>query len=126
MFLDPRARGIYDDWASVARFVLGAFRLDAARAGAAAEVEPLVEELCQQSPEFKAMWRENEVPSVHGEVVKHLRHPTLGETAFEFSAFAVDGRTDLSLLVYNPATPTDAAKIASMLGAAVPTPAPAP
>jgi len=126
IFLDPRARGIYDDWASVARFVLGAFRLDAARAGAAAEVEPLVEELCQQSPEFKAMWRENEVPSVHGEVVKHLRHPTLGETAFEFSAFAVDGRTDLSLLVYNPATPTDAAKIASMLGAAVPIPAPAP
>jgi transcriptional regulator with XRE-family HTH domain len=126
IFLDPRARGVYDHWEGVARFVLGAFRLDAARAGAAAEVEPLVEELCQLSPEFKAMWRENEPPSVHGEVVKHLRHPALGEVAFEFSAFAVDGRTDLSLLVYNPATPADAAKIASMLAASAPTPAPAP
>ena len=62
IFLDPRARAAQYDWASVARFVLGAFRVDAARAGAAAEVEPLVEELCRLSPEFKAMWRDNDVP----------------------------------------------------------------
>src|ERR1700733_13789314 len=55
IFLDPRARAAQYDWASVARFVLGAFRVDAARAGAAAEVEPLVDELCRLSPEFKAM-----------------------------------------------------------------------
>jgi hypothetical protein len=38
----------------------------------------------------------------------------LGEIAFEYSTFAVDGRPDLSLLIYNPATPDDAAKIASI------------
>ena len=62
IFLDPRVRAAQYDWESVARFVVGAFRVDAARAGAAAEVEPLVDELCRLSPEFKAMWRDNDVP----------------------------------------------------------------
>ena len=116
IFLDPRARAAQYDWESVARFVLGAFRVDAARAGAAAEVEPLVDELCRLSPEFKAMWRDNDVRAAHGEAVKHIRHPTRGPLAFEYSAFAVDGRTDLSMVVHNPATPKDAERIKSVLG----------
>ncbi len=114
IFLDPRARAAHYDWESVARLVLGAFRLDAARAGAAADVEPLVDELSRLSPEFKAMWRDNEVPGHRGEMVKHVRHPVLGPIAFELSAFAVDGRTDLSMLVYNPVAATDAERIGSL------------
>jgi transcriptional regulator with XRE-family HTH domain len=117
IFLDPRVRAAQYDWESVARFVVGAFRVDAARAGAAAEVEPLVDELCRLSPEFKAMWHDNDVRS-HGEGVKHIRHPVLGPLAFEFSAFAVDGRPDLSMVIYNPATPADADKIRSIIGSA--------
>jgi transcriptional regulator with XRE-family HTH domain len=113
IFLDPRVRAAQYDWASVARYVVGAFRVDAARAGAAAEVEPLVDELCRLSPEFKALWRDNDVRS-HGESVKHIRHPVLGPIAFEYSAFAVDGRPDLNMVVYNPATPADAEKIRSL------------
>jgi transcriptional regulator with XRE-family HTH domain len=114
-FLDPRSRAAQYDWESVARFVLGAFRVDAARAGAAAEVEPLVEELCRLSPEFKTMWSDNEVRGHQGEAVKHIRHPKLGSLAFQYSAFAVDGRTDLTMVVYNPATPKDAEAIKSLL-----------
>ena len=112
IFLDPRVRAAQYDWESVARFVVSAFRVDAARAGAAAEVEPLVDELCRLSPEFKALWRDNDLRS-HGEGVKHMRHPILGPIAFEYSAFAVDGRPDLSMVIYNPATPADAEKIRS-------------
>jgi transcriptional regulator with XRE-family HTH domain len=118
IFLDPRMRAAHDNWESVARFVVSQFRIDAARAGAAEDVEPLVDELCRLSPEFKAMWRENEVLSIRGEAVKHIRHPVLGRIAFEYSAFAVDGRPDLSLLIYNPASPEDAEKIAAMTGPA--------
>lgn len=114
IFLDPRVRAAQHDWESVARFVVGAFRVDAARAGAAAEVAPLVDELCRRSPEFKAMWRDNDVRS-HGEGVKHMRHPALGPIAFEYSTFAVDGRQDLRMVVYNPATPADAERISSLL-----------
>jgi hypothetical protein len=114
IFLDERARGSQYDWENVARFVLGSFRADAARAGAE-EVEPLVEELCRLSPEFAAMWRDNNVAGAHGDAVKHIRHPVLGPLAFEYSAFAVDGRTDLTMVVYNPATAEDAARIKSLL-----------
>src|SRR5882762_1415015 len=53
IFGNPRVRAAQHDWESVARYVVGAFRADATRAGAAAEVEPLVDELCRLSPEFK-------------------------------------------------------------------------
>lgn len=48
--------------------------------------------------------------------LKHIRHPVLGPIAFEYSAFAVDGRPDLSMVVYNPTTPADRDKIGSMIG----------
>ena len=115
VFLDPKVRAAQYDWESVARFVVGAFRVDAARAGAAQEVEPLVAELSRLSPEFKAMWQDNDVRS-HGEAVKHIRHAILGPLAFEYSAFAVDGRPDLSMVIYNPATPADVQKIAALIG----------
>jgi transcriptional regulator with XRE-family HTH domain len=115
MFLDPRARAAQYDWESVARFVVGAFRVDSARAGAAAAVEPLVEDLCRLSPEFRAMWRDNNVSPTHSEMVKHIKHPILGRLAFEYSAFAVDGRLDLTLVVYNPATAEDAERIAGLM-----------
>jgi transcriptional regulator with XRE-family HTH domain len=117
IFLDPRVRAAQYDWESVARYVVGAFRVDAARAGAVAEVGPLVDELCRLSPEFKALWQDNDVRS-HGETVKHIRHPILGPLDFEYSAFAVDGRPDLTMAVYNPVTSADAEKIRSLIGSA--------
>jgi len=115
VFLNPHARTIQSDWESVARFVVGAFKLDAARAGAAAEVEPLVDELCRLSPEFRVMWRDNEVRGAHGDAVKHINHPVLGLLAFEYSDFSVDGRTDLSMVVYNPVMAEDAERIKSLM-----------
>jgi transcriptional regulator with XRE-family HTH domain len=114
IFRDPQVRAAQYDWESVARFVVGVFRADVARAGAAAKVEALVDELCRESPEFAAMWRDNDVRA-HGGGVKHLRHPILGPIAFEYSAFAVDGRPDLSMMIYNPATPADAERIKSLI-----------
>ena len=114
MFLDPRVRAAQQHWDSVARFVVGAFRADAARAGATAQVAALVDELRAQSPEFEAMWRDNDVRT-YGEGVKRLRHPRAGEIAFEYSAFAVDGRPDLAMVVYSPATPEDVAKVRALL-----------
>jgi transcriptional regulator with XRE-family HTH domain len=115
LFLDPRSRAMQYDWEGVARFVVGAFRVDVARAGAAAEVGALVKDLCRLSPQFEALWRDNNI-SAHGEAVKHIRHPILGPIAFEYSAFAVDGRPDLTMVVYNPVTPADADKISTLIG----------
>ena len=114
IFADPRVRAAQEDWRSVARFVVGAFRADAARAGASAEIANLVEELSRTSPEFEALWRDNDVVA-HGEGLKRLHHAALGLLELEFSAFAVDGRPELGMVVYNPATPEVAQRIRSYL-----------
>ena len=114
MFGDPRMRAAQSNWQSVARFVVASFRADVARAGAARNVQSLVDELCATSPEFAAMWRDNDV-RVHGDGKKVLHHPTAGPLAMEFSAFAVDGRPDLNMVIYNPVTPEDADKIRTLL-----------
>jgi transcriptional regulator with XRE-family HTH domain len=114
IFCDADVRAAQPDWESAARFTVAAFRAEAARAGAAKNVEALVDELCRLSPEFAALWRDNDVRS-YGEGSKHLRHPKAGLITLEYSSFAVDGRPDLGMVVFNPATPADAERIRSLL-----------
>ncbi|MGV8988737.1 MAG: helix-turn-helix transcriptional regulator [Cypionkella sp.] len=114
MFSEPHVRAAQEDWLNVARFAVGAFRADAARAGASAEITQLVEELSRMSPEFEALWRNNDVAG-HGEGVKRLRHPEIGLIELEFSNFAVEGRPDLNMMVFNPATSDGASRIRSLI-----------
>ncbi|RRH97392.1 XRE family transcriptional regulator [Mesorhizobium tamadayense] len=116
MFGNPRVRAAQDDWQSVARFVVGSFRADAARAGAGAEIAELVEELSRTSPEFEALWRDNDLVAAQGEGVKRLRHPEIGLIELEFSVFAVDGRPELGMVVYNPVNASDVERIQSLIG----------
>lgn len=104
IFANERVRAAQDDWRNVARYVVGAFRADAARAGAGVEIQQLVDELSAKSLEFKTMWNDNEITSM-GEGVKRLHHPLLGPIKLEFSSFAVEGRSDLTMMVYNPTDP---------------------
>jgi transcriptional regulator with XRE-family HTH domain len=117
VFFDSQFRAVQLDWQSVARYAVAAFRADIARAGASANVQELVDELRRLSPEFEMMWRENDVRT-HGGGTKHLRHPVAGLLALEYSAFSIDGRPDLSFVIYNPATPKDVNKIRALLRSA--------
>src|ERR1700743_2070158 len=110
MFRDSRVRAAQSNWQSVARYVVASFRADVARAGAARNVQSRVDERCATSPEFAAMWRDNDVRG-HGDGRKTLHHPVAGKLSMEFSGFAVDGRPDLMMVVYNPVTPDDADQI---------------
>ncbi|MDR6410097.1 helix-turn-helix transcriptional regulator [Paraburkholderia terricola] len=112
LFGDPAVRAKQHDWESVARFVVGTFRADVARAGLASEVGDLVDDLRRANPDFDRLWRENQVLSHgDGENVKRLLHPTLGSIEMEYSLFAVDGRPDLSMLVYTPLNALTAERI---------------
>ncbi len=114
VFLDPHARALYYDWGAVARMAVAAFRADVVRAGAMAEVASLIDELSQASPTFRAMWQDNDV-SDSAHAVKELRHPVLGTIGFECSTFGVDGRQDLTMVVFLPASTDIAERIASLL-----------
>ncbi len=115
LFCNAGVRAAMPNWQSDARFVVAAFRADVARTGAAQNVRALVDDVCRLSPEFDAMWRDNEVRSTSGEAAKYVRHPLAGMIALEYSAFAVDGRPDLGMVIYNPATPADADRVGSLM-----------
>lgn len=114
IFSDPHVRDVQFDWESVARFVVGVFRADVARTGATAHAAALIDELCQSSPDFERLWQDNDVRN-YGGGIKRLRHPILGTVSLEYSAFAVDGRADLGMIVYNPATPEDRERVVALI-----------
>jgi transcriptional regulator with XRE-family HTH domain len=115
-FLQPNVREAQTEWTRVARFLVAAFRADVARAGAGAAVESLVADLARQSPEFAAIWRENEVRgNAEGHVAKRIRHPIAGWLDLEYSVFAVQGRPDLDLVTLTPATPESAESIRALM-----------
>lgn len=116
LFFRPDIRAKQHDWEGVARFVVGVFRADVARAGASSDAARLVDELRAASAEFAALWEDNDVLRHADDAgVKRLAHPTLGMIALEASAFSVDGRPDLGLLVYTPVDATVAARIRALV-----------
>lgn len=116
IFRDSAVRATQANWSNVARFVIAAFRADVARAGANNAIQGLVDDLSRESPEFATMWRDNDVRS-HGDGTKTLHHPVVGPLQMEYSAFAVDGRPDLGMIIYNPLTKDDADKIRALIKA---------
>ncbi|WP_407529371.1 helix-turn-helix transcriptional regulator [Methylobacterium oryzisoli] len=116
IFGSAQVRAAQEDWEGVARFVVAAFRADIARAGAAGSEDAarLVDELSRLSPDFAALWRENDVIAA-GEGVKRLHHPEAGLLELEFSSFVVEGRPELAMVVYNTASATMAERIRAFM-----------
>ncbi|MDV3251070.1 helix-turn-helix transcriptional regulator [Devosia sp. BK] len=114
MFGQSSLRAIQEDWESVARYVVGSFRADVARAGATEAIKQLVDELSASSPDFKRLWIANDI-AAHHEGVKRLHHPDMGLLQLEFSAFAVDGRPELGMVVYNPVSSEDTEKVQALM-----------
>lgn len=114
LFSNERIQTMQADWETTARGVVGAFRADVARAGAQEEVIHLVKELCQVSPDFARLWNDKDVLA-EGAGVKRLRHAVLGWLELEYSSFIVDGRPDLQMVVYVPATEDHAARVRALV-----------
>lgn len=106
IFCHPQVRQRMSEWERDARTMVASFRAEIARLGASREVEAFVAELCEQSQDFAAMWRDHDVRR-QGEGTKHMRHPSVGPIALDYSMFAVDDQPGLTMVVYSPATPDD-------------------
>ena len=99
---DPAVRAAQHDWDSLARFVVGAFRADAARAGAVSEVAAARRRTLPGPAPNSRRCGGRTTCTPMATASKRLRHPDLGQIELEYSAFAVDGRPDLGMIVYNP------------------------
>jgi transcriptional regulator with XRE-family HTH domain len=116
LFCRPHMRAKMPDWDSDARFAVAAFRADITRTGASERGRTLVDELSRLSPEFAAMWDDNDVSS-YGEGTKHVNHPKVGPFAMNYSTFAVDGQPHLGMVVYAPASTVDAERMRALIAA---------
>lgn len=114
VFGNPTVRAHMVNWERDARAAVAAFRTEATRTSAPQAIQELVDELCLLSPEFEAMWRDYAVQNF-GEGKKHFRHETAGDFMLEYSSFTVDGRPDLGLVIFNPATAADAERIRMLI-----------
>jgi transcriptional regulator with XRE-family HTH domain len=114
MLFSDAGRASNQDWEDVARLVVGGVRRDVLRAGLQDQTRALIEELSETSADFRRLWAEQDVRA-HGGGLKRLNHPLAGSLNLEFSTFAVDGYPDLSMVVFNPATPADRSKIRQLL-----------
>jgi len=115
LFLEQNRQSHFVSWEKVARSLVAIFRGEMVRSGATDAVQSLVDELCEKSAEFRDYWKDNEVMQL-GEATKQLMHPEAGMITMELSSFMVDGRPDLKMLVYSPATDEDVAKIKKLMG----------
>jgi transcriptional regulator with XRE-family HTH domain len=102
------------DWKEIARLLVGSLRRDILRAGMTREAQLFVEDMSQKSEEFRLLWEEQEVTG-HGGGTKRIEHAKVGLMTLEFSTFAVDGRPDLALVMFNPATDEDREKIRRLM-----------
>ena len=100
VLLDPAAREVYTDWATVAADVVGTLRLYAGRFPDDPQLNELVGELTIKSPQFRTWWDNHRVHErTHG--TKHMIHPAVGPITIRYEALTLPGDDDQTLFVYN-------------------------
>jgi transcriptional regulator with XRE-family HTH domain len=103
------------NWESIGRLSVNSFRAEATRAGATADIAPLVEALCADSDAFREMWLDHAAPEDDAGRILTMDRPLFGEIELEHSRFAVDGRPDFTMIVHQPVDPAIRARTREML-----------
>ncbi|WP_269858070.1 helix-turn-helix transcriptional regulator [Streptomyces sp. RPT161] len=104
-FLHPAARQLYGNWDDVARGVVAHLRTAIVLHPGAPELQELVSELSEHSPEFADLWRRYDVRTrTNGRKVYH--HPVAGSMTLTYEAFDVARSDGQRLVVYQAAPHT--------------------
>jgi hypothetical protein len=108
VFLNPRARSFFLDWATAANDMVAALRAEAGSNPYDRELSDLVGELTTRSEEFAARWAAQNV-RFHRSGLKDVHHPVVGELHLSFEALALPADPGLSLVVYGaePGSPSE-------------------
>ncbi|WP_371484263.1 transcriptional regulator [Kitasatospora sp. NBC_00315] len=107
-FFNPAARRFYPDWERMARFAVGALRIEAGRNPYDREVSNLVGELSTRSDVFRVMWGSHDV-HVFRQSTKRLNHPLVGHLELDQETMSLPDGSGLSVVVYSapPGTATE-------------------
>ncbi|MCX4579600.1 helix-turn-helix transcriptional regulator [Streptomyces sp. NBC_01571] len=105
-FLNPAARRFYTDWERMARFAVGALRVEAGRKPYDRELTNLIGELSTRSDTFRVLWGSHDV-HVFRDSTKRLNHPLVGDLELDQETLSLPDESGLSVVVYSspPGTP---------------------
>lgn len=99
-FLTTEGRAFYLDWERVARNVVGALRVEAAKNPYDRELSNLIGELSTRSDAFRVLWGAQEV-HVFREGLKRLRHPVVGDLELEHETMLLPDESGLQVAMYS-------------------------
>jgi transcriptional regulator with XRE-family HTH domain len=108
LFLDPRARELYLDWAAGARSAVSALHLYAGRHPHDPQLAKLVGELSVRDEDFRRWWADHDVFR-HTFGTKRMRHPVVGELTLDYEALTdtEDPEQWLGLHTAEPGSPSE-------------------
>ncbi|MBP0459486.1 helix-turn-helix transcriptional regulator [Streptomyces montanisoli] len=107
LFTRPSMRTLLVDWRREAKDILGQFRTAVGRYPNDPRVRELLDALTAASPDFVAMWSQHPVQAFTP-ATKRFQHPMAGPVAFNYAKLTVAEDDNQHLVVFLPASPTDA------------------
>ncbi|MFI8851915.1 helix-turn-helix transcriptional regulator [Streptomyces sp. 891-h] len=108
-FCDERYRARAVSWEENAPVVVAELRASLAEWPEDEGFQLLLEELLENSTEFRALWELGDVCRP-GQRLKELDHPVVGALYFESTTLQVPARPDLRLILHNPVPGTGTAE----------------
>jgi hypothetical protein len=111
VFLDPRAERFHHDWELVASDFAAMLRLESARSPGDGQVEQLVAELLEASPEFRTRWESGDVRLSQSGTEKRYCHPIVGDLRLTVESMRVNCSNHLIFwaATAQPGSPSQAA-----------------
>ena len=113
MFADPALRTSIPNWAETARAMLARFRSEYGRNQDDGRFNRLVHRLCSVSSEFRSWWSQHDV-SIKPEGPKRFSSAVVGDMELEQTTLLLESAVATRLVVYAPANPDSARKIATL------------
>jgi hypothetical protein len=99
-FFNTAARRFYADWEGMARFAVGALRIEAGKSPYDRELTDLIGELSARSDAFRVMWESHDV-HVFRDSTKRLHHPVVGDLELDQETMSLPDGRGLSVVVYS-------------------------